>query len=166
MHRFALGLMVASATAIAVAYASAFLPGGTPPWGPWLLAFGTATIVVAAMVLGAARGKRGTRVLAVPFLFTFVVIAGGFGLALLLADPDPAHPVLWLGLPRRAAIVLYGTGLLPMLVLPLAYALTFERTTLTSEDWQRVRDAAREVQAGRAATDTAAQPRAVVEARS
>jgi hypothetical protein len=158
MHRFALGLIVASAVAIGLAYASAFLPGGTPPWGPWLLALGTATILVAAIVLGAAKsGKASLGALAGPFLFTYAVIAGGFALALLLPEPDPAHPVLWLGLPRRAAIVLYGIGLLPMLVLPLAYALTFERMTLTPEDWQRVRDAARELQAERAARATRAE---------
>jgi hypothetical protein len=158
MHRFALGLIVASAVAIGLAYASAFLPGGTPPWGPWLLALGTATILVAAIVLGAAKsGKAGFRALVAPFLFTYVVIAGGFALALLLTDADPAQPVLWLGLPRRAAIVLYGIGLLPMLVLPLAYALTFERMTLTPEDWQRVLDAAREVQASRAAASARAE---------
>lgn len=169
MHRFALGLIVASALAIGLAYASAFLPGGTPPWGPWLLALGTATILVAAMVLGAVKsGKTGIRALAGPFLFTYLVIAGGFALALLLTDPDPAHPALWLGLPRRAAIVLYGIGVLPMLVLPLAYALTFERMTLTSEDWQRVLDTARaaRARAEHAAPDTTtpAQPEAVEEA--
>jgi hypothetical protein len=156
MHKFALGAIVSSALAIGVAYASAFLPGDTPAWGPWLLAMGTSTIVVAAMTLGAVKsGKAGARVLVLPFLFTLLVLAGGFALALLLTDPDPAHPVLWLGLPRRAAIVLYGIGLLPLLVLPLVYAHTFERMTLTPEDWQRVRDAARDVRTARAARDRA-----------
>ena len=169
MHRFALGLIVASAIAIGLAYSSAFLPGGTPAWGPWLLAVGTATILVAAIVLGAAKsGKAGAAALAGPLLFTYAVIVGSFALALLLTDPDPSHPVLWLGLPRRAAIVLYGIGLLPMLVLPLAYALTFERMTLTPEDWQRVRDAARAVQADRAARTASAdaEPHEVEDARA
>jgi hypothetical protein len=161
MQRFALGLIVAAAAAIGLAYASAFLPGGTPAWAPWLLAFGTATILVAAMVLGAMKSRKtAIRVLAAPFLFTFLILAGGFAFALLLVEPDPAHPVLWLGLPRGAAIVVYGIGLLPMLVLPLAYALTFERITLTPEEWQRVRAAAREVQHARAARVSAADAQA------
>jgi hypothetical protein len=47
-----------------------------------------------------------------------------------------------LGLPRRAAIVLYGIGLLPLFVLPVAYALTFDEMTLSEEDLERVRRAA------------------------
>src|SRR5215208_6997362 len=106
MHRFALGLIIASAVGIGLAYASAFLPGGTPAWGPWLLALGTPTILVGALILGAAKsGKTSLRALAGPFLFTYVVIAGCLALALLLVDPDSTHPVRWLGLPRRAAIV-------------------------------------------------------------
>jgi hypothetical protein len=51
---------------------------------------------------------------------------------------------LWLGLPERAAIVIYGIGLLPIIVLPVAYALTFEAQTLSGEDVERVRELARE----------------------
>ena len=54
-----------------------------------------------------------------------------------LPDPGAAEP-LWLGLPRRAAIILYGIGLLPTLVLPVAYALTFADQTLRPEDLERV----------------------------
>ncbi|HEX9249550.1 MAG TPA: hypothetical protein VF856_08620, partial [Gemmatimonadaceae bacterium] len=61
---------------------------------------------------------------------------------------------LWLGLPARAAIVIYGVGLLPIVVLPIAYALTFESQTLSAEDVERVRLLARENQA---ATDNARQ---------
>jgi hypothetical protein len=148
MQRLALGLIVVSAIVIGIAYASAFLPAGTPAWGPWLLALGTATILMAAIVLGATKsGRHGLGALALVFAFTYIVVAGCFALALLLPAADPAAPALFLGLPRRAAIVMYGIGLLPTLVLPIAYALTFERMTLSPHDWQRVRDAAREVRA-------------------
>jgi len=42
-------------------------------------------------------------------------------------------------LPARAAVVIYGIGLLPIVVLPVAYALTFETQTLSAEDVERVR---------------------------
>ena len=61
---------------------------------------------------------------------------------------------LWLGLPARAAIVIYGIGLLPIVVLPVAYALTFESQTLTAEDIERVRSLAREIEARRSDADT------------
>ena len=52
-------------------------------------------------------------------------------------------------MPARAAIVIYGVGLLPIIVLPVAYALTFETQTLSAGDVERVRalGAARENQA-------------------
>ncbi len=46
---------------------------------------------------------------------------------------------LLLGLPLRAALVLYGVGLLPIVVLPFAYAVTFDDMTLSEEDLARVR---------------------------
>ena len=51
---------------------------------------------------------------------------------------------LWLGLPARAAVVIYGIGLLPIVVLPVAYALTFETQTLNAADVERVRELAKE----------------------
>jgi hypothetical protein len=63
-----------------------------------------------------------------------------------------------MGLPARAAIVIYGVGLLPIVVLPIAYALTFETQTLSAEDVERVRVLAR---ANQAATDNA--PRELID---
>ncbi|MBR9990151.1 MAG: hypothetical protein KFH98_10365 [Gemmatimonadetes bacterium] len=141
-HRFALVLFVASAVLIAVAYASAFLPGGAPAWAAWLLAFGTATIMLAAIMLGALRSAlTSPGRLAFPFAFTWIVVFGGFGLALAL-PPETIDGPLWLGLPRRAAIILFGVGLLPMLVLPVAYARTFDDMTLSEDDLLRVREKA------------------------
>jgi hypothetical protein len=63
-----------------------------------------------------------------------------------------ADAPLWLGLPRRAAIVLYGIGILPLFLLPFAYAWTFDAMTLSEEDLARVAAArrAREARAGTA----------------
>jgi hypothetical protein len=127
-----------STLCIAVAYGSAFLPGGTPGWAPWLLAFGMSTCMVAIMVMGAARKGRVGR-LALPFAFVFLVLTVGFGAALAHPGTDPANPELWLGLPPRAAIILYVIGFMPLLVIPLAYALTFDEQTLRPEDLERIR---------------------------
>jgi hypothetical protein len=105
---------------------------------------------VSTMTLGAARAGR-IGPLALPFGFVFLVVAGGFSLVLSLPPVDPAEPVLWLGLPPRAAIVLYGIGLLPLIAMPLVYALTFDRHTLGEADLERVRRAAQQLRAREAA---------------
>ena len=139
--------IVLSTLALAVAYGSAWLPGGAPAWASWLFVLGIAGLMVSMMWLGARRPGRGVGRLVLPFAFVFLVLVGGFGLVLLLSPADPADPVLWLGLPPRAAIVLYGIGLLPVLVLPVAYAMTFDELTLSEADLERVRAARRAMDA-------------------
>jgi len=125
--------------AIAVGYASAFMPGGAPTWAPWLLALGIPGALGGIMVLGAARERGGVGRLAIPFGFVIVTLVVGFCLALgLPANEGPASE-LYLGLPLRAAIVVYGIGLMPVVVLPVAYALTFGTQTLSAEDVERVK---------------------------
>jgi hypothetical protein len=136
--------LVTGMLAIALGYAAAFLPGGAPPWAPWLLALGIPIALGAIMILGAARGRMGIGPLKYPFAFVVAVLAIGFCAALALPATESALSRLWLGLPARAAIVIYGIGLLPIIVLPVAYALTFEAQTLSAEDVERVRDLARE----------------------
>jgi hypothetical protein len=43
-------------------------------------------------------------------------------------------------------VILYGIGLLPVLVLPVAYGLTFDAATLSEADLERVRAARRDRQ--------------------
>jgi hypothetical protein len=134
-----IGLALAT-IAIGAAYASAFLPGaasGGPSWTPWLLAVGVPTALVSVMSLGAARHGRVPGALLAAFLVVGATLVLGFALALSLPASGAAEPLL-LGLPRRAAIVVYGIGLLPVLVLPVAYALTFEAQTLRDDDLARV----------------------------
>jgi hypothetical protein len=145
-RRAALVALVAGILAIALGYAAAFFPGGAPPWAPWLLALGIPIALGAIMILGAARGRRGIGPLKYPFAFVVAVLAIGFCAALALPATESALSRLWLGLPARAAIVIYGIGLLPIIVLPVAYALTFEAQTLSAEDVKRVRNLARERQ--------------------
>lgn len=138
----AVAAIAAAALLIAAAYASILLPGDTPRWAPWFFVGATDLVLVGFMILGAAREGRGVGRLAAPFAFTAIVVGGGLGSLLLLPPAAPADPALWLGLPPRAAVVLYGVGLLPVFVLPLAYALTFDELTLSDADLSRVRAAA------------------------
>lgn len=134
--------LVLAVCAIAGGYAAAFIPGGTPAWAPWLLAIGIPAALGGIMALGAARGSAGIGKLKFPFAFVFVVLTAGFCLALGLPANEGPASTLWLGLPARAAIVIYGIGLLPIVVLPVAYALTFDTQTLSQSDIDRVRELA------------------------
>jgi len=113
-------------------------------WGAWLLALGIPTALGAIMILGAVRSNRGLGRLVIPFALVVLVLAIGFGAALALPGGESATTGLWLGLPPRAAIVIYGVGLLPILVLPVAYAMTFESQTLSASDVEKVRAVASE----------------------
>jgi len=143
-RRAAMSGLVAGLIAIAIGYAAAFVPGGTPPWAPWLLALGIPAALGAIMILGAARGRRGIGPLKYPFAFVVAVLAIGFCAALALPATESPLSRLWLGLPARAAIVIYGIGLLPIIVLPVAYAMTFDTQTLSADDVERVRELARD----------------------
>jgi hypothetical protein len=137
-------LVITAATgAIAIAYGSAFMPNGAPVWAPWLLALGIPGALGGVMVLGAARERGGVGRLAIPFAFVIVTLTAGFCLALGLPANEGPDSTLFLGLPLRAAIVVYGIGLLPIVVLPVAYALTFETQTLNAEDVERVKELGR-----------------------
>ena len=133
--------LFASTVLIGLAYAGAFLPGGAPPWAARAMAIGITGSFVAVMVLGAARATSGVGRLAPAFAFLALLLAVGFGYSLAAGGGEAPEAPLWLGLPRRAATILYGIGILPLLVLPLAYARTFDSMTLTEEDIRRVREA-------------------------
>jgi hypothetical protein len=146
-REYALGTVALSALAIGVAYASAFLPGGAPGWAPWLFMAGTSLIMVGTMAVGASRnGSIGA--LWIPFALVLVILLGGFGLVLALPPADAADPSLWLGLPPRAAVILFGIGLLPFFLIPVAYAWTFDHLTLEPGDLERIREKARRARDG------------------
>lgn len=147
--RIAVAFLVTATVMIAAAYASAFRDAGAPRWAPWLLATGVPLALVGVMVLGAARSGHLPRSLALAFGVVGLMLAGGFALALALpADLGATEPLV-LGLPRRAAIIVYGVGLLPVFVLPAAYALTFDAQTLRAEDLELVRRVAAEQRTAR-----------------
>jgi hypothetical protein len=137
--RLALAGLVISTLAIVMAYGLAFFPGGGGTVAPLLMIFGIAAMTISFMLLGASRTGRRLGILVPAFAVVFVILAGGFALALLL-DVDASR--LMLGLPTRAAIVIYGVGFLPVFILPFVYAATFEERTLSDEDLKKVREAA------------------------
>lgn len=143
LERSALAGLAASTGAVGAAYAAALAGGGAPGWAPWSMATGIAGSVVSLMILGAARGGS-IGSLAWPFAGVFLVLAGGFGAILAMSPhPGPEAP-LWLGLPPRTAVLLYGIGGLLLLFVPAAYAFTFEALTLDDADWERIRRSVRE----------------------
>jgi hypothetical protein len=95
------------------------------------------------MILGAVRGDKGIGKLRIPFAFVALILIAGFLAALMLPATEGPTSSLLLGLPLRAAIVIYGIGVLPIIVLPVAYALTFETQTLSAQDVERVRELGR-----------------------
>ena len=141
------GATAVAALLIAAGYGGAFLPGGAPAWAAWVMIIGIATLLVALMLLGALRSGDSARPLLLPLLAVYLILLGGFGAALVF-PPEPANGNLWLGLPRRAALVLFGIGLLPVMILPVAYARTFDSLTLRPEDLERIRAARARREAG------------------
>ena len=142
-RKYAVTALLIGIIAISAGYASAFRAGGAPKWGAWLLALGIPISLTAIMVLGAARGSRGVGALKIPFAIVFLMLVVGFGAAISLDATEGPNSTLWLGLPVRAAIVIYGIGLLPIVILPIAYALTFATQTLDAADVERVRQLGR-----------------------
>lgn len=142
-RRVAVGVLFLSNLVIAIAYGAALATSGASSWAPWVAAIAVPLALTAIMILGAARGGQGIGSLKVPFAFVALMLILGFLVALALPATESPASRLWLGLPLRAAIVIYGIGLLPIIVLPVAYALTFETQTLSAQDVERVRELGR-----------------------
>jgi hypothetical protein len=141
IRRGALGGVLVALLAIGAAYASAFASGGAPGWAPWAMAVGTTLLMVSTTALGAVRAGRLGRIW-VPLAAMLLLMGGGFCLALAMPGGETVESSLWLGLPRRAAVILFGVGLLPLFFVPVSYALTFDATTLSEADLARVRSLA------------------------
>ena len=141
VKRTVLSLVVISCIAVGVGFVGAFFPGGTPAWAPWFLAIGANGALMSLMALGAMRRDTLPRVLVLTFVGMFVLCAGAFCFALAMPANEGVGGALLLGLPQRTAIILYGVGVVPIFVLPFAYALTFDENTLNDRDLEQVRAA-------------------------
>ena len=76
--------------------------------------------------LAAQRRGRAPAALGVVIAIVGLATLGGFVIALWAAPPTADGPLLF-GLPRVTALMLGLTGLVPLVVFPLAYALLFDR---------------------------------------
>ena len=106
------------------------------------MSLGSSGLVASTMALGALRSRADARRLTPLFVATFMVIFVSLAAALLLPPDEGPSSAIVLGFPLRAAIVVYGVGIVPLLALPLAYALTFDESRL---DPERIRRRAREL---------------------
>lgn len=118
------GIAVASMLAIG-AYLTAFRTDGAPLWAAIVLAVATALLLASFVALGVGNRSRRGPVLAALFTILFAV-GGGIAAALLIGAPEGPDASLFGGLPAGAAMVLYGVGLVPALIVPLLYAAGFE----------------------------------------
>lgn len=136
--RAVLAAIVLGVACVLVAYAGAWSPGGAPGWASWAMVAGVALLLPGTLLLGALRPGRDARRLVAMALLLGLLLLTAFGAALLLPTSAADEPLL-LGLPRRAAIVIYGIGLLPMLLLPWAFARDFRDFGLDAERLERIR---------------------------
>jgi hypothetical protein len=124
--RLGVALLAGGAAAVGAAYAAAIAVTPAPAWAPWALALGGTSSSIGLFVVGAARRRAMTRGVALALAGLFLLIAGAFGAALALPAEGPGG-ALFLGLPVRLAIVFYVVGLVPTVVLPVVFGVTFER---------------------------------------
>jgi hypothetical protein len=150
VKRLLIRLLVVSCCLVALSYVAVFA-GARGGWAPWTLAIGANGVLMSLMAIGAVRRDTLPRSLVWTFSGMFLFCAGCFIAALTLPAAEGANGPLLFGLPLRTAIVLYGIGVVPIFILPFAYALTFESSTLSEGDLNRVRSASAAVRAEREA---------------
>ncbi len=142
MRRIGLSLLITGLGAVAAAYLL-FVAGWSRDVAPWLIALGSAGVLAGLACLGSARGvlrrtPRRTPLLAAAIAFAFLAVAGGLLGALAFPAPAAGDPLL-LGLPRATTLLLLLTGAVPLLLLPVAYALAFDDEVLSASDLDRIR---------------------------
>jgi hypothetical protein len=138
LKSFILALVFVSLLVIGAGYLGTFFGAA---WSPWCLAIGTCAALMSLMALGAVRRGRIAPVLRWIFAGMFVWCAGCFCVALALPANEGAGGTLLFNFPLRSTIVLLGVAVVPIIVLPFAWALTFDSSMLSEEDLRRLREA-------------------------
>lgn len=119
---------------VAAGYATAFVDRVAVALSASAMAIGIALLIPSVMALGAPLSSRRRWMVRGILLGVFVLLAAAFLSALWLPNErDGTARLVW-GFPFRTAVVVYGAGLLPMLVLPLLYAATFDSALADAED--------------------------------
>jgi hypothetical protein len=104
---------------------------------PGLLVGGICVLLPSLLWL--ALRRRG---LPVAILLAIILVIG-LGGALALGSESPDSPLV-LGLPRRAALLVYGIGLLPGIIFGILFALGFDQLVISSERLAELRDRLKE----------------------
>lgn len=125
IQRFALVLLGLAAPAILFAFC---VETGT---GPWIAAVAGTAFPVALMALGVPRVRR----LRAPLLLLWIILT--VGLLAVMALPDGGPDVF--GLPAATAILIFVLVPVPLAIVGLAYAATFD----VEEDLERIRQLAK-----------------------
>lgn len=126
-ERFSISLLSVGALLVALSYTLTFAAEASI--APWFLAVGATLVLTGLGLLGAGeRAPRLAAVVLVACALTFI----GFATALVI-KPHAVNGPLLLGLPRATTLMLLLTGLVPLVLLPVAYALLFTREVLVDE---------------------------------
>ncbi len=128
--------VVVGAVLILTGYLMAFGDASVSRTGAFLLALGNALLAPAAIGMGVARQGRWARKLRVVLWIIGAVILTAMTMALLLPDSG----IIVLGFPLRVAVVLYGAGVLPLLVLPALFAVSFDDAAFSADRIARLRN--------------------------
>lgn len=135
-----LGVLALGVGLIGVAYLSAWLPAGTRGWGTGAMVVGCALTLAGMLALGGRGAHAARRLVIGAAILQFVIVLLGLGLPFVL-PPERADAALFLGLPIRAAIEIYGVAVLPAVIFPLLFARDFRRRAIDPATLQRIRAA-------------------------
>ncbi|MEN9509487.1 MAG: hypothetical protein RLZZ621_2050 [Gemmatimonadota bacterium] len=129
--------LLAGLLGLVVAYAAAVTGRGTS-WAAVLLALAVPTATAGLTIL--AIGPRARMALRVMLVVVHAVVAGGLALAV----PGPFALMGSIGpAPRATVVVLLAVGVVPLLLLPVLYAVTFSEDQLSASTLTRIREARR-----------------------
>lgn len=138
MRRAGIALLVLGSLAVLGAYV-AVIAGVAVSLAPWWLASGTTAVLAGLASIGAARHGRRTPLLAATIIATFVSVGAGFMIPLAMPAPDASMPLL-LGLPRPTAFLALFVYAIPLVLMPVAYGIAFEREVLNDDDLAQLRE--------------------------
>jgi hypothetical protein len=124
LARVGLWLVIGGTVSVALAYALAFAAAPWPTRSAWLMAVAQPAIMVGALALGTRGRSASDRRWVSALLVVAVSVLGGL-LAALWMPEEQANSPLWFGLPPRVLVLLLLVVMVPLVLLPWAYAKTF-----------------------------------------
>lgn len=125
-------LLVGGLLAVAVAYLLTW-GGVATAIAPWALAAGTTAVLAGLAHLAIPRRVPTTSILRMAVALSVTSVLGGFLLALARPEVTTETPI-WFGLPRPTAWLVLLVFVVPLVVLPVAYAVAFPREVLRPEE--------------------------------